>query len=79
MPGVSKVSEESESDIAFYANYLKFLLTVRKYAVDITAFDTTPQLAQSRCSNVVSTFAERLDNVGIDVVSTFFCELVGTW
>ena len=35
------------------------------------------QLAQSRCSNVVSTFAERLNNVVIDVVSTFFCELVG--
>ena len=37
------------------------------------------QLAQSRCSNVVSTFAERLNNVAIDVVSTFFCELVGTY
>ena len=36
------------------------------------------QLAQSRCSNVVSTFAERLDNVVIKRCVNDFCELVET-
>ena len=74
LPTLSKTLEKKH-----VANSLHKFLRDNNLIYNLQSAFRTAQLAQSRCSNVVSTFAERLNNVAIDVASTFFCELVGTW